>query len=268
MHIILLRGLGRESAHWGDFPEQLKRYLDEQLKTHTECDKQGITIYSIDLPSCGEFHQQAACKTIAEMTEHARDTFNRKKNASPKTLLIGLSMGGMVALDWSQRYPQEITYVVLINSSLGTQPLHWRIKLHAWPIAFAALLAPLKWREYWMLKLVSNDKKNQREQLKNWLYIQQQRPVSRCHLMQLLIAAARFKPLKTSLKNGLIITSQQDQLVSSRCSHAIAAQYQWPLLQHPSAGHDLPMDAPEWLCKHLSTWLKIHLAKNTKQKQR
>ena len=264
MQIILLRGLGRESAHWGDFPEQLKRHLNEQLKTHVECDKQEINIYSIDLPSCGEFHQQAACKTIAQMTEHARDTFNRKKNTPPhpsktaqKTLLIGLSMGGMVALDWSQRHPQEITYVVLINSSLGTHPLHWRIKSRAWPIAFAALIAPLKWREFWMLKLVSNDKKNQREQLKNWLYIQQQRPVSRSHFMQLLIAAARFKALKTSIKNGLIITSQQDQLVSSRCSHAMAAHYQWPLLQHPSAGHDLPMDAPEWLCEHLSAWLKI-----------
>ena len=226
-----------------------------------------INIHSIDLPSCGEFHQQAACNTIQKMTEHARQTFLKKSTSSEKNplkntakqpqknLLIGLSMGAMVALDWSQRYPQEITHMVLINSSLGNQPLYWRIKPRAWVIALAALIAPLKWREYWMLKLVSNDKKNYYHQFNHWLSIQQKRPVSRYNLITLLIAAARFKPLKTSINNGLVITSQKDRLVSNRCSQGIAAQYHWPLLQHPNAGHDLPLDAAQWLCEQLTIWL-------------
>ena len=45
-------------------------------------------------------------------------TFVRSRAASagvkPPYRLLGMSLGGMVATDWSQRYPEEIERLVLI----------------------------------------------------------------------------------------------------------------------------------------------------------
>lgn len=44
----------------------------------------------------------------------------------------------------------------------------------------------------------------------------------------------------------LLLSSDPDQLVSSQCSRAIASVWQRPLVLHPFAGHDLPLDDPQW----------------------
>lgn len=243
MHIILLRGLARETAHWLHFPQQLQHTLGSEWKIHC-----------IDFPGCGNHYQKPALDSIHSMTDYAHLQLTELQLNQP-VYVIGISMGGMVALNWAQQFPAQIAGVALINSSAGDQPLHWRLRPRTWPAVIAALLLPIYLREYLVLRHVSNDRANFTTHLQHWLEIQRQHPVRRAAIITMLGAAARFRPLTNCAVAGLIIASEGDRFVSCNASKELARRFNWPLQLHPSAGHDLSMDAPGWLCTVLAGWL-------------
>lgn len=245
MHIVLLRGLAREAAHWLDFPEQLKNLLGDNYRLHL-----------VDFPGCGKYFQQDALASIADMTEFARNEIAALKPETDALYLLGISMGGMVALDWAQRYPHTVRGLVLINSSAGDQPFWWRLRPAAWPTMIRALLTSSQTREACVLNIVSNNKADYTQHLNQWLSIQQQRPVSRATIITMLRAAAQFRPRSTCAVHGLVLASEHDRMVSVRASEAIAAQFHWPINKHHSAGHDLPMDDPHWVATQITQWLQ------------
>jgi pimeloyl-ACP methyl ester carboxylesterase len=53
----------------------------------------------------------------------------------------------------------------------------------------------------------------------------------------------------------LILSSRQDGLVHVNCSLAIASRWKCPLQLHPTAGHDLVLDDPDWVIKEVQRWL-------------
>lgn len=244
MQIILLRGLARESAHWMQLPEQLCNTLGEHC--HIHC---------IDFPGCGVRYRQTALDSIPAMTDYVRVQLAAQKINEP-VYVIGISMGGMIALNWAQRFPEQVANVVLINTSAGDQPLQWRLRPRAWLAMIAALLLPTSLRENLVLRNVSNDRQHFAAHLQQWLHIQQQRPVTRTTIFTMLSAAARFRPQASCSVKGLIIASQGDRFVSCKASEELARRFQWPLQLHSSAGHDIPMDAPDWLCTSLANWLR------------
>ena len=50
-------------------------------------------------------------------------------------------------------------------------------------------------------------------------------------------------------------TSRQGQLVASQCSQSIAGVWGCPLRWHPTAGHDLPLDDPQWVIDQIQQWV-------------
>lgn len=255
MHFVLLRGLAREAGHWLEFPAQLRQQLCQALGT--ECE-----VHCIDFPGCGEYHQESALTSVSAMTDHARTELHvhlgqpLSESIGAPVYLLGISMGGMVALDWVQRFPQEIQGLVLINSSTGNQPFWWRLRPGAWFTMLLALTLPLRQREALVLRKVSNQLADYQQRLQQWLAIQQQRPVSRDTIITMLQAAASFIPQISHFPQGLILASKQDRLVSIRASEALAQRFQWPLCIHPTAGHDLPMDDSHWVVQQITQWLQ------------
>lgn len=243
MHIILLRGLAREAAHWLHFPQQLQHTLGSRWNIHC-----------IDFPGCGIHYQESPLDSIQQMTEYARAQLAALQISEP-IYVVGISMGGMIALNWAQQFPAQVAGVVLINSSAGDQPVYWRLKPRAWPAIIAALLLPARWREHLVLRHVSNNRPNFKTHLQQWLAIQTQHPVSRTTIISMLGAAARFRPQHNCAVRGLIIASAGDRFVNCNASKDLAQRFNWPLELHPDAGHDLPMDAPDWLCQVLGAWL-------------
>ena len=246
MHIILLRGLAREAAHWHSFPEQLQKTLGAQCQLHL-----------IDFPGCGKYYQRPALRSIEAMADHARneDKIPAALASGEPVFIIGISMGGMVALDWAQRFPRGVNGIVLINSSAGDQPLFWRLQPAAWPSVLLALVLPVRRREARVLRMVSNDNVAYQKNLQQWLDIQQQRPITRVTILKMLRAAAKFCPRKEGSVRGLVLTSRGDRMVSPRASDAIAQRFQWPLVDHPHAGHDLPMDDARWVVQEIQRWI-------------
>lgn len=248
-HVILLRGLAREAEHWLDFPAQLRAQLGDNVQLHL-----------VDFPGCGNYFNQPALTSVAAMTDHARAEITRNNITSTTAdenavYVIGISMGGMVALDWAQRFPQALRGLVLINSSAGDHPLWWRLRPSAWSTMIHALLASSRTRETQVLKIVSNNTVDYTQHLHQWLRIQQQRPVTRATIVTMLRAAAQFRPQPTCTVAGLVLASTHDRMVSVRASEAIARQFNWPIERHSSAGHDLPMDDPLWVATKLDHWL-------------
>jgi len=244
--VILVRGLAREAAHWLDFPEQLQEILGDQYQLHL-----------VDFPGCGQYYRAPALASVAAMTDHARTEIGLTKIAAhnDRVYVIGISMGGMVALDWAQRFAQELHGIVLINSSAGDQPFWWRLRPRTWLTMTRALLAENNAREAQVLKIVSNNTADYTQHLNKWLSIQQQHPVTRTTIVTMLRAAAQFRPHAHCTVDGLVLASEGDRMVSIRTSAAIARQFNWPLKRHPSAGHDLPMDDPAWVAARIGEWL-------------
>lgn len=243
MRWILLRGLAREQAHWGEFLPRLR----EAFPQHQ--------FIPVDLPGTGVHYKDRSPATIAEIRRHVQQQVAH----IPKPYsILALSLGGMVALDWAQNTMEgEIQHLVLINTSSGFSPPWQRMKPKAWP----RLLRILSRRELFdrerdILALSSNRPLVQTV-AKHWYSIQRQRPVSAGNALRQITAAARFRPdSKRPLTSALVLVSKGDRLVDWRCSRALEQRWQWLLKQHPDAGHDLPLDDPEWIIRQLQAFLE------------
>ena len=170
----------------------------------------------------------------------------RSQTTAPVTI-VAISMGGMIATEWARVYPQEIRDMHLINTSLANMSLPWE-RMDA--IAFFRLLSCLGQRqklEKVIYRLTINREFTATEE-KTWLAFAQQHPLSWRNIFVQLIAASRYKgPLQAPLDRISFYNSSHDRLVRPQCTERIASRWNKPLLTNEGAGHDLPVDDPDWL---------------------
>lgn len=249
-HWILLRGLTRESAHWGAFAPQFQQALPSDH------------VLALDLPGNGQLHQVPSPGSVHAMVQACRQALALREVAPPYHLLA-MSLGAMVAAEWARVAPQEVAGCVLINTSMRPfSPFYQRLRWHN----LASLLRlALQWSdadkaERMILRLTSNRQEHTSAVIDDWVALRQQRPVSAQNALRQLLAAARYcaSPVAPDAPT-LLLGSQQDQLVSIRCSQAIAKAWCRPLHLHPFAGHDLPLDDPQWVIDEVLRWVaKTH----------
>jgi pimeloyl-ACP methyl ester carboxylesterase len=242
---ILLRGLMRETRHWGRFPEVLASSFP------------AADIVPLDLPGNGRLHHQRSPARVQDMSEACRRQLQERGLAPPYNLLA-LSLGAMVACDWATRYPHEIGKAVLINTSLRPfSPFYQRLR----PRNYAALLKlaagrlDAAQRERLILKLTSN-RHPPAQLLSEWMRYLHEHPVTQPNALRQLSAAIRYRAPETApAAEVLILAGQGDRLVNPRCSATLARQWQAPLRSHGSAGHDLTLDEPEWVVQQIRQWM-------------
>ncbi|WLT31897.1 alpha/beta fold hydrolase [Geothrix sp. PMB-07] len=241
---ILLRGLTRESRHWGDFPGQLQAALPL------------ARILAVDLPGNGTFHQEASPLTVQGMVAHARAQLV-ELGAAPPFHLLALSMGAMVATAWAEAFPGEVAGCVLINTSFrGFSPPHRRLRPRAWPSLLRMPLTPsAEGRERLLFSLTSRREAGPVPPWKAWVEIRRSRPGHLRNALRQLLAAARFKAPAQAPAPTLVLTSAGDGLVASRCSLDISRRWACALAIHPWAGHDLTLDDGAWVAHQIRQWL-------------
>ncbi len=248
VHFVLIRGLLRDARHWGDFTDALQQRFPHSL------------ISTPDVPGNGRLCHAVSPTTIAAMTDALRGQIM----ASYPLTLIGLSMGGMIAIDWMCRYPNEVEAAVLINTSVKPlSPFYQRLHWMAYPRLLRVIVHTPAEREADILNLTSNYHQHDGQLLRNWQSWQRQCPVSTVSAKNQFLAAVKFSlPVNKPRQSILVVTSTADRLVDYHCSLKLSQAWQTDYLQHDTAGHDLPLDEPEWLACVIARWFNHHCLAN------
>ena len=250
---VLLRGLGRDARHWGDFPARLSRAWSGERPL----------LLKPDLPGNGRAHLQTSASRVEDMVEPLREQVRAQLGAaglSGRPLhLLAMSLGAMVAIAWAQRHPGELACMVLINTSVRPLNPFWqRLQPRAWPVLLRSQLGlmSLPEREAAILALTSRiaaDSPGVKALLDDWVGWQQAWPVRHSNVLRQLLAAARFHaPEQAPPVPLLLLAGAGDRLVDPACSRRLARTWQVPLLEHAQAGHDLPLDDPDWVAHQAS----------------
>lgn len=242
MNFLLFRGMMRDVRHWGGFVDMFAECFDSSI------------ILTPDLPGLGVEHEHPTPLSITENVHFLRDKWAHQLDEG-EWCVVGLSLGAMVALKWCELFPDDFQKVVVINTSSTLSPFWQRFK----PSAFGTLLScffsrDLRKREAGILSLSSNLNEQDSVLLEQWCQFAKENAVSRtCFLRQLWAARqfnlARVKPVT------LVLTSQADRLVNPRCSIRIAEFLDAKVRFHQRAGHDLPLDAPDWVIDQIQQFV-------------
>ncbi|GAB2196008.1 alpha/beta fold hydrolase [Sessilibacter sp. MAH4] len=235
---VWLRGLARETGHWGGLPKQAEKLLGEPVVT-------------IDLPGFGRFSDRDAPVKTRKVVEFL---IEQTQNLT-QIHVLGVSLGGLIALEWAS-VDQRIVSVTAVNSSNRLCSIHHRLNFSKALKLLAAFVTTdrASIRESKILSVVSNQENKVRRVHDLWSEIARRRPVAIKQVLRQLFMAATAPIVNPKLLQQCrvtFITSEHDQLVSSRCSHILASFYSANLLVHPTAGHDLPLDDPQWLLMQL-----------------
>lgn len=243
---VLLRGLTRETRHWGRLPDLLGGMPG------------GDRVLRVDLPGNGEYAGLRAPGAVAEMVGFVRLAALQSGAGAPFSL-VAMSLGGMVATAWAQRHPHDIDRLVLINTSMRPfSRATERLRPEAWP---TLLKVAAHWRdapraEAGIHRVTCNDLQTQAGDIAAWSAIRHSAPVSRANALRQLWAAARFDAGPQAPRcPALILSSQGDRLVNPACSAKVAAAWGATHARHPWAGHDVPHDDPDWVVAQVREWV-------------
>ncbi|MDP2820571.1 MAG: alpha/beta hydrolase [Polaromonas sp.] len=243
MSWVLLRGLTREARHWGGLPQQLATTDD--------------TVVALDLPGNGAFCGLRSPATVRAMTLFAREQLRRQGRAPPYRLLA-MSLGGMVATDWAQQWPDEVAALVLINTSMRPfSRATERLRPGNWPtlLRLAALWDDTRDSERIIHALTCERSAAVEKDLAAWVQIRKSAPVRAGNAWRQLWAAAQFSAAAGKPHcPTLLLSSSADRLVNPRCSVHLAQAWQASHRQHPWAGHDVPHDDAVWVCQVIAQW--------------
>ena len=238
---LLLRGWSREQRHWGEFPERMRQRIP------------GGRVACLDLPGVGEARDRSPKTRVPDIVDDLRSRF--EPDPSESWGVLGVSFGGMLALDWAARYPLDFAAVAVSNTSsrgIGTtaERLHPR---NVGTIARVAAAQDPRARERLIVSISSNAGADIRERVAlEWAKIAAESPVSLWTSMTQLWAASRFEAPVSVSARVLVMASDADRLVSSACARRLADRLGAALATHPSAGHDLPLDDPSWVADRVA----------------
>lgn len=244
---VLLRGLAREARHWGDFPALLERRLP-----------MGEHVVALDLPGNGSLCAARSPWSVGGMVRSARDQL-LMRGISPPYVLVALSLGGMVAMEWAATAPQELDACVLLNTSAARVSPFWqRLQPRSYGLLLRSMLPVGTAAREGAVHAMTSARPTDAAVLARWIAYAQSRPVTLGNAVRQLAAAARFRPPATLPVPALVLASRGDRLVSPECSRALARAWRLPLREHPDAGHDLPLDDPAWVVEQVARWWPAH----------
>jgi pimeloyl-ACP methyl ester carboxylesterase len=245
---IFLRGLTREARHWGDFPDRFRAQVPD------------ASIHTLDLPGNGVHHQLASPLSVDAMADFCRREALAQGVPMPCRVLA-MSLGAMVAVAWVAAHPREVAGCVLINTSLRPfSPFHHRLRPRNYPLLLPLALRGADdrtWEEA-IYDVTSRRPDRRGETVDRWVDYRRSRPVSRGNALRQLAAAARYRaPAKPSPVPMLVLASAADALVDPRCSRRLAPAWCADFAEHPSVGHDIPLDDGDWVARQVRGWLAV-----------
>ncbi len=251
MKLILLRGLGRDALHWKTLLTALKKIMPD------------VEIVTPDLPGAGCLYDIKSPKNIEAYPSFLERQLIQITQKSIQALqeeewcVIGLSLGGMVALQWASNRPKLFKKIILMNTSSRLNPVLERFRLFEVLKKIGLFkVTDVEQREEAIYQLTCHKQPMEKQLISDWVAIQNKHPVSFTNIIRQLHAASRFSlPKEEFLPPIHVLFSETDSLVSKECSLSIIDYYHATYDCHPWAGHDLPQDDPEWVAEKVKAVL-------------
>ncbi len=252
INIYLLRGIGRESGHWGTtFTERLLHHFPKG------------NLIKMDLPGSGIYFDQPALSSVDNMVEFLHNNYHSELYShSGANVLLATSLAGNIALEWITKYPNDFSGITMVSSSLkGVCASKSRVKPEAKnefiDIFFTSDETK---RELKFLKINSNLQTNNDSLLRAWIDIQHEHPVSKTSLIKQTIAGALYQP-PTEIPQIpiLLVGSKADKIVAPSCLRSVSEYLHADLTFHNTSGHGLPIDAPVWLADQFAYWISLRV---------
>ena len=243
---IFLRGLTRESRHWGSFPTTFKGEIAD------------ADIVLLDLPGNGCLNWMTSPNNVAGMVEFCRREL-AARGIRPPYHLLAMSLGAMVAVAWAESHPEELAGCVLINTSLRpVSPFYHRLRPRSYlRLLGLALPGCAEAREAGILRLTSNMAENPGQIVKAWSAWRIEHPASTANaLRQLRAASGYIAPMQKPAVAMLVLAGAADGLVAPICSRQLAQIWRTDFAEHPHAGHDIPLDDGPWVARQVRDWLQ------------
>lgn len=237
---VFLRGLTRGNIHWSQFPAVFK-----SLNPDAE-------IEFLEIPGNGYRSEESTPLTSKSLLDSLRSESTFVKNKQTFNI-CGISLGGMAAMKWAEKFPQEIASVSIINSSLAQYSSFYKRLI---PGNYEVLLKTLFLtntfeQEENILKITSNRFDERKNNLEAFADFSLHHQVTKLNFLRQLILAKSIHIGTIPLVPFKIISSRNDRLVHYSCSDEIAAKLGGVQFIHQTAGHDLPLDEPGWLSEIL-----------------
>ena len=244
---FLLRGIGRESGHWGN---TFTNYVKNQIPS--------AQFVLMDLPGAGRYYNKPALSTIEKMADFLRtEHLTLMDSLEGKKVIVATSLAGNVALEWVMQYPGDFQGAILLSTSLkrickGKERVQPEAKKQFVNIF---LTDDIKEREKEFLSINSNLNVGNDSLLNAWENIQKLRPVAKGALLKQTVAGMVYKPRRAEPTIPvLLIGSKTDKIVAETCFRKVAKALNGDLYLHEHAGHGIPVDVPQWLADTTSYW--------------
>jgi pimeloyl-ACP methyl ester carboxylesterase len=220
-------------------------------------------VVPLDLPGTGARLHEHAPRTIGENVERVRESTAFRDASRGPVFLFGLSLGGMIAMEWAVRHPEELAGVVVAASSATDVASLWERFSPEGFLGMGINLVtkdPLR-RHTRTARLVLNRRDLVDETARLWVQIERERPISRETLLAQMGAAGRWRAPRALTLPLLLLAGAKDRLVHPDCSRRLARRYHAPLIEHPDAGHDLTTDATAWVVDRIVRFHRETMAK-------
>ena len=250
LNIFLLRGLTRESGHWGnDFAQNITKKFPNS------------TIHYLDLPGAGVYNRDKSPMKVNSIMEFMRSRAIEKfKDTTQKNIIVATSLGGMVAMEWVLKHKSDFDAAVLVVPSFKkVRKFNERVKPSIRKeVISIGFTRNMQKREAKLVKINSNRLEKFNDILTSWVNIQKKRPMAKKNIIRQSIAGMRYQPKGKPNIPILVIGSYGDRLVKSSCTVKVATKYNSTLEMHNTSGHALPIDAPEWLVDTIKSWIDVN----------
>jgi hypothetical protein len=148
-----------------------------------------------------------------------------------------------------------------VNTSLkGISPFYQRLSPQNYWKLFRILFLEknLANRERIILEMTTQSKGFDPDLVKKFVDIQLEHPVKLKTVLAQLFAGIRFTPPKEAPKvKTILLGSLGDQLVHPQCSISLSKKWDIPLEQNAWAGHDLPLEDPQWVLEKIEKYFSM-----------
>ncbi len=249
MKWLLLRGLSREQRHWGQFRKDFNVAFGAE------------NVFCLDHVGIGTEKGRPVVYSIEGMALDLRQRWLELKGSDSSPWgILSLSMGSMISLRWCESFAQDFKYQIIMNVSSSTESRPWtRLRLDNVPkFVELAKVHDQKMRERKVLdicsNLVSSEEKDRLAM--EWAEFALPKSEIRKVVISQICAATRYRRPKKMTVPTLALVSAADRLVDPSCTMKLASALNIPFEIHPNAGHELPLDDPEWVISHVKNFVK------------